>query len=190
MVISDQHKSIYLGAPKTATTSLHRWLIENAWGWPCYRGYGDPAAAVARWLAHRGPHERQHHCVVWPQYRAYYTWTVWRDPIDRVASLYRHYLLDDQYAPHAPFADLVTPRSPDLDSFYWQTQSDWWRGTRLDAILPFHNLTRGLSTLACPLPSAPLPITNVGRPISIDVTPSLTRQIRHWAAEDPATCQS
>ena len=187
MVISDKYKSIYLGAPKTATTSLHRWLIENGWGWPCYRDCGEPAATVAGWLAHEGPQERQHHCVVWAWYRDYYTWTVWRDPIARGASLYRHYLLDAQYAPGAAFSDfidLVTTRSAELNSFYWRTQADWWRGTRLDAIIPFHDLTHGLSTLACPLPSTPLPISNVSRPVVIDITPSLARPVRHWAAED------
>jgi hypothetical protein len=189
MIVSDTHQAIYLAAPKTATTAIHLWLLRSNWGYPHYHDAPPPTEARRQWLSRDGlPHEKQHATSV-PQYaRQFFTWTILRDPIDRVESLYRHYLLDAIYAPHVEFPEfvnLVTSRSPSLDLFYTRTQSDWLHTCRLDAAIDFASIPIGLYRMDITLPTVALPRSNVAP----DRTPlpwtATTRvAVTHWSADD------
>jgi hypothetical protein len=191
VVICDRHQWVYVAAPKTATTTIHRWLIENECGRPFYDNAPPPAEARRRWLDRNGQaHDKQHARRI-PNYaRRYFTWSVVRDPLDRAESLYRHYLTDAIYAPHVGFVDFlgqVVGRSWPLDHFYTWNQADWLNLCRLDAVVDFADLPAGLHRMGVTLPAVALPRLNVATARDpLPWTPPARVAVTRWAAADLA----
>jgi hypothetical protein len=189
MIISDQHKAVYVGAPKTATTSIHLWLIQNEWGYPWWaKDYPGVDEVRQLWLQHAAPHERQHLCKIPEHVSDYTAWSVIRHPVDRVESLYRHYRNDVKHAPHCQYAEFVQRicnGDDKFERFYAWTQADWLRDTRIDHLLPFRQLQAGGPFVPlCNLPIGPLPRVNVGAERPLTWTHHLKMIVREWAAED------
>ncbi len=65
MIISDRHRYVYIGIPRTGSKSMNHWLCEYFDGRNC------------------GGH---HDCDVPPEFAGYLVFTIVRNPYDRAAS--------------------------------------------------------------------------------------------------------
>lgn len=124
MIVSHACKFIYFGLPRTASTSMHQWLME----WGHRKGY-------------------QHDVNVPSGCEDYFKWTIVRNPYDRAVSLW--YMAQSQvrhgFQQSAPFNtptfyDFLLKVQDRGDRFYSTTQMDFLRKVKLDACLKFEDL--------------------------------------------------
>lgn len=138
MLISRLRRFVYLGSPKTGSTSLHEWL-------------SHPLLCERPWC----PNDSGQHDMEPPDdARAFFTFASVRNPYSRAVSLWRHSLsassMESSVIPCLGFAEFVEwlPIAP---KFYAASQADWLAENRLDAIVRIEQIA---SVLAIP-PIAP-----------------------------------
>ena len=76
MIYSDKYKYVYIATPKTASTSIRKWLMDNYDG----RQVG-----------------RHHQSDVPSEYREYFIFTSTRNPVDRYHSMWKEFYPSLQY---------------------------------------------------------------------------------------------
>lgn len=122
MIVSYLRRFVYVGPPKTASTSLHRWLSQ-------------PLLCERAWTAKGGD---QHVSQPPPEAIPFFTFASIRNPYSRAVSLWRHGLISGpQESPPIPrleFAEFVA-RLPVATDFYGSTQMAWLGAVRLDAVV-------------------------------------------------------
>jgi len=74
MIINHDHRFVYIGLPKTASTTMHRWLTQ-------------PALSPAPWTPEG---QDQHAFAIPPGASGYFVFATVRNPYDRAVSLWRH----------------------------------------------------------------------------------------------------
>ncbi len=127
MIVSFLRHFVYLGPPKTASTSLHQWLSQ-------------PRLCDTRWNPARGD---QHSAEVPIEAAGFFTFASVRNPYSRVVSLWRHHLADgSQGTPpvqQMSFAAFIA-WLPDAPRFYGASQCQFIGGARLDAVVKIERI--------------------------------------------------
>lgn len=139
MIVSHLRQFLYFGPPKTATTSLHRWLSQ-------------PLFCRRRWTPAQGD---QHAARVLAGCEEYFRFASIRHPLDREVSLWAHSqsrASREQGTPALTFCEFVAWQ-PTASWFYRTGQAEILRGVRLDAVVRFDRLAEDLAGLP---PIAPL----------------------------------
>lgn len=180
MIVSHKRKFVYIGPPRTASTTLHHWLSHELLGdKPWVQG-------------------EQHSSAIPPEALEYFTFASVREPLDRCVSLWRHYsehAHDRAGLPDLTFAEFVH-EFPQLPWLYRTSQAEILSGVRLDAVIRYHRLEADLRRLQIfygywhLLP--PIPKMNDSQdrpPMEALYTPELESAVRRWWADDVALWQ-
>lgn len=151
MIISHRHRFVYLGPPKTASTTLHHWLSQ-------------PAFCDHRW---EPLPDSQHSSVLPTGVEHYFKFASIRDPFDRCVSLWRHSQsrtsLAAGDAPEMTFSQFVFDWQDSASYFYRCSQRQLLGSVQLDAIVRFEHLEQDLFRLpfiAAAQNLEPLPMKN------------------------------
>jgi len=135
MIISHRWRFVYVGPPKTASTTLHHWLSQ-------------PAFCDERWTPDR---QDQHSVVIPPEVQDYFTFASVRDPLDRVISLWAHSQspasLAGGWVWPMNFEEFVLEFQPQASWFYRLSQAELLAPVRLDAVVRFERLEQDLFRL-------------------------------------------
>ncbi len=127
MIVSFLRQFVYLGPPKTASTSLHHWLSE-------------PPLCETRWDSARGG---QHDSAIPSDATAFFTFASVRNPYSRAVSLWRHSVKDGQHAkppiPLMSFEEFIA-WMPTAPRFYRASQSEIIAGAKLDAVVKIERI--------------------------------------------------
>jgi hypothetical protein len=157
MIVQEQERWVYLGPPKTASTTMHIELVKPPW-----RGIRvDP--------------EAQHDMEVPEPYRDFFVFGTVKNPYERAVSLYWHFLRDvrriraaekgvtarTQLArlplPHREFSmtrflemaiegNLAVLEVPD-NTFFCAPLTEWYQWTRVDAFIKAERLEEQFEAL-------------------------------------------
>lgn len=132
MIVSHKLRFVYIGPPKTASTTLHWWLSQ-------------PALCDSRW---ESDWDHQHDTSIPPEARDYFRLASIREPLDRAVSMWQHKRADCDRLSVRPleFAEFMA-WLPVSDWFYSKRQSDYLRGLWPDAIVRFDRLESDLLSL-------------------------------------------
>lgn len=175
MIVSYKHQFVYLGPPRTASTTLHAWLAQP---------HLDATISCS---------SEQHSAAIPPDALDFFTFASVREPLDRAVSLWRHYCEN----PHdrAGFPDLDFPtfvrRVHELPWLYRVSQAAILAGVRLDAFVRFHRLEEDLRKIPClghywealqPLPQ--LNPSHYRPPVNRIYTAELETQVKAYWQDD------
>jgi hypothetical protein len=135
VIISHRWRFVYVGPPKTASTTLHYWLSQ-------------PALCDERWKPER---QDQHSVVIPPEVEDYFTFASIRDPLDRAVSLWAHSqgaasLAAGEAWPMG-FEEFVLEFQPNASWFYRLSQAELLAPVRLDGVVRFERLEEDLFRL-------------------------------------------
>jgi len=184
MIISHRWQFVYLGPPKTASTTLHRWLSQ-------------PAFCESRWTPER---QDQHSVTIPAACRHYFTFASLRDELDRTVSLWRHSQSPGELArgwTHPmDFREFVEEFQPYASWFFRAVPAELLAPVRLDAVVRFERLERDLVNLP-PLAAAIAAAVAAGRrleplkhlnrtrhaPWATYYTPALREQVEYRVRE-------
>jgi len=135
VIISHRWRFVYVGPPKTASTTLHHWLSQ-------------PAFCDERWTPE---HQDQHSVVIPPEVQEYFTFASIRDPLDRAVSLWRHSQSPTSLAAGEAwpmsFEEFVLEFQPHASWFYRLSQAEMLASVRLDAVVRVERLEEDLLRL-------------------------------------------
>jgi len=135
MIISHRWRFVYVGPPKTASTTLHHWLSQ-------------PAFCDQRWTPER---QDQHSVVIPPEVQDYFTFASIRDPLDRAVSLWAHSQSPTSLAAGEVwpmgFEEFVLEFQPRASWFYRLSQAELLASVRLDGVIRFERLEKDLFRL-------------------------------------------
>lgn len=114
MIISDKHRFVYIGPPKTASTSLHRFFEQEEWS-------GDTS-----WI-----NGEQHRTMIPKRCADYFTWSVSRNAYRRLVSLWvmsqRHNQREKKHTPQLDtFQDFLNWIGTRPFKFYHLSQYEWF----------------------------------------------------------------
>jgi len=128
VIISHRWRFVYVGPPKTASTTLHHWLSQ-------------PAFCDQRWTPER---RDQHSVVIPPEVQHYFTFASVRDPLDRAVSLWAHSQspasLAGGWVWPMSFEEFVLEFQPHASWFYRLSQAELLAPVRLDGVVRFERL--------------------------------------------------
>jgi hypothetical protein len=132
LIISKRHRFVYLAPPKTASTTLHRWLSQ-------------PAFCDERWTGNF-----QHDTAIPDWARDYFTFASVREPVARAVSLWAHSQAPaarECGIPQMTFRQFVLEYQPKATWFYRAGLCELLAGVRLDAVVRVEYLTVDLFRL-------------------------------------------
>ena len=174
MLIAHDHKFVFLGVPRTASTSMH--------------------AALHR-LSENFEYFGKHGMVIPPEYRSYFTFATVRNPYAREVShyLYRHTTPGNalnKWAKNWTFAQYVEwnldPKAHPRD-FRDKPQSVHLDGTRMDCIMRFENQPQAFYDLPFVPEGFKMPVKLKrlgGKPWHHYYTAELAARVYAWAQGD------
>lgn len=183
MIISHTYKFAIVTPPKTASTTLHEWLIAPPF---CDHHYPPPSKRKEQ---HDTPDGLDDHYTVA---------VAWRDPRDREVSLWAHSQSatsrKHDRTPKLTFAEFVLDYQPEAIPFYSASQA-WWisRLPRVDYVIRQDNLQADTTnfppihkaiTAGHMLRAMPRLNTTRHRPWREHYTPELERIVQERFADD------
>jgi len=182
MIVSHSYKFVIVGPPKTASTTLHQWLIAPPF---CDHHYPPPAERKGQ---HDAPEGLDDYAMA----------LAWRDPLDREVSLWAHSqsprTREVEKTPELTFAEFVMDWQPSAIWFYNRPQAWWVRQMpRVDHVIRFNQLLPDVKAFL-PIAAAiagghflrPMPRLNATRhkPWREYYTPAIKRVVRERFSED------
>jgi hypothetical protein len=185
MIISHRWRFVYVGPPKTASTTLHHWLSQ-------------PTLCDQRWTPDR---QDQHSVVIPAEVRDYFTFASIRDPLDRAVSLWAHSQSPASLAGGGvwpmSFEEFVLEFQPQASWFYRLSQAELLAPVRLDGVVRVERLEEDLRRLP-PIAAAgragevlePLPRFNETShpPWERSCTPQRVARLAHLWSENFGLC--
>jgi hypothetical protein len=175
MIIHYARRWVYLGVPKTGSTTMHLLLSRPPFGGEDVYGMGN----------------EQHRMEIPPGCDDYLTFATVRDPIARAMSLYRQFHKAHRDLPGgSSFPEFVAcvlhgeEHRRRYGRFFCATQAEWLRGLRVDRVLRLEHLRDDLERLGLVDEPFELPRANVSRVELPDIDPTTLARVRAWAAAD------
>ena len=123
MIVSRKRRFVYISPPRTASTTLHRWLSQ-------------PALCEVRWTADRND---QHDMKIPATAAGYFSFASIRHPCARAVSLWAHGQTATELVfpvPKMHFVQFVRDWLPTAWWFYGGGQAEYLDGLHLDALVP------------------------------------------------------
>ncbi len=175
MIIHHARRWVYLGVPKTGSTTMHLLLSRPPFDGEDVYGMGNA----------------QHRMEIPPGCAGYLTFASVRDPIARAVSLYRQFHEDHRDLPGgSSFPEFVARVLHDeqhrwtYGPFFCATQAEWLRGLRVDRVLRLEHLRDDLERLRLVDEPFDLPRANVSQMGPPEIDPATLERVRAWAAAD------